>query len=380
MRVPGDSDRAYGGPQSELYGDRGAGGYPDSGYRDSGYRDPGRGYGGDQPPPPPPPPPPLGGRSGGRGDRPRRRRIRPLRIIGLTLVVLLLAAVGLAIYVDTSLSRVPALADYPGRPAAGAGTNWLLVGSDSRAGLSEEQKKQLATGDAAGQRTDTMMLVHIPDNSVRPTLVSLPRDSSVTIPGHGTDRLNAAFPFGGAALLVKTVEGATGLRIDHYMEIGFGGLAGVVDAVGGVNICVQQPISDPKAGLKLNAGCQNLDGAQALGYVRTRATPRADLDRVVHQREFLSALLGKAAGVGTLINPFRSVPLALSVPDLITVADGDHLWHIASFGLGIKGGMTTTTVPFASVSPLVVWDKKKSGALFTALRDDLAVPPEVITG
>src|SRR6202012_2658863 len=126
-------------------------------------------------------------------------------------------------------------------------------------------------------------------------MVSLPRDSYVPIPGYGRDKINAAFAMGGARLLVQTVEQATGLRLDHYVEVGFSGFAAVVDALGGVTLCPGAPIDDPLAGIDLPAGCQKLDGRDALGYVRSRATPRADLDRMVNQRQFMSALLDRMA-------------------------------------------------------------------------------------
>ena len=113
-------------------------------------------------------------------------------------------------------------------------------------------------------------MLHLPSNGGRPVLVSLPRDSYVTIPGHGSDKINAAYSFGGPRLLAETVQDVTGLRIDHFMGIGFGGLVHVVDAVGGVRLCLKAPLVDPAAGLHLNEGCQTLDGAEALGFVRTR--------------------------------------------------------------------------------------------------------------
>ena len=122
----------------------------------------------------------------------------------------------------------------PGGPAAGPGTNWLVVGSDSREGLSDQQVKDLHLGKVAGRRTDTIILLHKPASGP-PTLVSLPRDSYVPIPGHGRNKLNAAYAFGGAPLLARTVETVTGLRIDHYAEVGFGGFVGMTDAVGGVS-------------------------------------------------------------------------------------------------------------------------------------------------
>lgn len=337
--------------------------------------------------------PPPGGPGGPRGPYgpgvtppPPRRKRRGLKIALSIIAVLLVAIVGFGAYLDFNLKRQDVLADYAGRPPASAGTNWLMIGSDSRSDLTAEQKKQLATGSAEGSRTDTIMLLHIPDSGVPPTLVSLPRDTLVDVPGHGQQKLNAAFSIGGPKLLIQTVEKLTNLRMDHYAEIGFAGFAGVVDAVGGVNICVEQPIDDPKAGLKLAAGCQNLDGAQALGYVRTRATPRADLDRIDHQRKFLSALLKKATSVSSVINPFTSVPMALDLTNDITVDSSTHLWHIASMGLAIGGGdLVTTTVPIGStptisgIGSVVKWDTDKAKQFFDALRGDQAIPKDLLS-
>jgi LCP family protein required for cell wall assembly len=306
----------------------------------------------------------------------------------LLIIVALIA--GLWIYLETSLKRVDALADYDGRPAASAGTNWLIVGSDSREGLSAEDEERLATGDAKGQRTDTIMLLHVPDNSTRPTLVSLLRDSYVDIPGNGKNKLNAAYAFGGPKLLAQTVERNTGLRLDHYMEIGFGGFADVVDAVGGVDMCLDAPIDDPLAGIKLPAGCQELDGAKALGYVRTRKGPRADLDRVIRQRAFIGALTTKATSFGTLVNPFKLFPLLGSAPGAITVDSDTHLHNLppVAFAMGgaADGGLTTTTVPMGGsqsvrgVGSVILWDKTKAPKLFEALKTDAEVPDEVIVG
>ena len=159
-----------------------------------------------------------------------------------------------------------------------------------------------------GHRSDTVMLLHIP-SSGQSVLVSLPRDSYVNIPGFGMNKLNAAYSFGGPKLLAKTVQNATGLRIDHYMGIGFGGLVNVVNAVGGVRMCIPQNLDDPASGLHLKKGCQNLNGAQALGFVRTRHLfATQDLQREQDQRVFIKALLSKMTSPGTLVNPFATVP------------------------------------------------------------------------
>jgi LCP family protein required for cell wall assembly len=313
-------------------------------------------------------------------------------VLGVLLAVLLLLVVGFALYVDQSLNRVAALTDYPGRIADTPGTNWLIVGSDSRAGLTSDQESQLSTGDvagASGQRTDTIMLLHIPalGGSGKPTLVSLPRDSAVPIPGQGRNKINAAYSLGGPALLVQTVETVTGVHVDHYAEIGFGGFAGIVDAIGGVQLCPTDPIDDPLAGLNIAAGCQQFDGPKALGYVRTRHTPRGDLDRVAHQREFLGALIAKAASPATLLNPFRFVPLATSVPKAITVDDADHVWHLARLGWTMRslsgGDAVTTTVPIAGFgtvggSSAVLWNRNRAADLFSALAEDRPVPADAL--
>jgi LCP family protein required for cell wall assembly len=323
------------------------------------------------------------GAPGGQLRRPRRFGWGK-RLLAL-LVVLIVVVVGLLVYWDGKLTRVRALGGYDGRPTS-AGTNWLLVGADSRAGLSDAEKKALATGSAAGSRTDTIMLVHT--GSAGTTLISLPRDSYVPIPGHGRNKLNAAFSLGGAPLLTRTVEEATGLRIDHFAQIGFGGFANMVNAVGGVRLCVDKPIDDPKAGLNLAAGCQKLDGAQALGYVRTRATANADLDRVQHQRTFLAALVSQSARPTVLLNPFRSIPLGSNAVDSLTVDRGTHVWSVARLGLalrGLSGGKgATATVPIGSTGPVsgigdvVFWDHANALRLFDALGHDKAVPADLI--
>jgi LCP family protein required for cell wall assembly len=304
--------------------------------------------------------------------------------VRVLLVLLVVAVLGGGVYVDSQITRTAALADYSGRPDSD-GTNWLIVGSDSRADLTEQQEEELATGNAAGKRTDTVMLLHT--GSAGTTLVSLPRDSLLSIPGHGKNKLNSAYSFGGPKLLVQTVEQATGLHIDHYAEIGFDGFVNVVDAVGGVDMCIPQAMKDPLAGLNVKAGCQRLDGQTALGYVRSRATPRADLDRVEHQREFLSALMKQVASPWTLLNPFRLVGLVRAMPGALTVDSGDHVWNLAWLGLAMHelsgGGGITTTVPvggFSTVngSSVLRWDTTRAKALFGALAKDQPVPKSAL--
>ncbi|WP_176444391.1 LCP family protein [Rhodococcoides kyotonense] len=326
------------------------------------------------------PPPPA------RPTPPRARKKRHWgRRFGLTFLVLLLALGGLVYYVDSSLTRVDALPDYSGRVGDTPGTNWLLVGSDSRTGLTPEQEAALATGGEVGpSRTDTIIMIHIPESGGPSTMVSLPRDSYVSIPGYGQDKLNASFAFGGAPLLVQTVEEATGVHIDHYAEIGFGGFAGIVDAVGGVNVCLQNAISDPLAGIDLAAGCQDLTGSQALGFVRSRATALADLDRMNNQRQFMSALLSKATSPATFLNPLRLWPLVKDTASSLSVDDGDHIWNLAGLAWAMRGDLVTTTVPVggfedSDVGNVLLWDDERAPQFFGALADDRQIPEELRT-
>lgn len=307
----------------------------------------------------------------------------------VALVLVLLVVVGTvaaALWVDSTLTRVPALTDHPDRPAPGAGTTWLLVGSDGREGLTPEQQAELSTGgDLGGSRTDTILLVHLPGlgAAIPATMVSIPRDSYIPIPGYGSDKINAAFTLGGPQLLAQTVETATGLRIDHYAEIGFGGFAGLVDAVGGVTMCPAEPISDPLAGLDLPAGCQRLDGRSALGFVRSRATPRADLDRMANQRQFMSALVERAASPAVLLNPLRWYPMLQAAADTVTVGDGDHVWDLARLAWALRGDVTNVTVPIGEFTAngsgsIVVWDSDAAQRLFSALASDTPVPQDVL--
>ncbi|MCW2651283.1 MAG: cell envelope-related transcriptional attenuator [Mycobacterium sp.] len=307
-------------------------------------------------------------------------------MIAVIVLVALAGSVALGGWIDRSLHRTAVFTDYADRPAAAHGTTWLLVGSDNRNDLSPEQQTELATGgDTGNGRTDTIMLVHIPGfgSSVPTTMVSIPRDSYVPIPGQGRDKINMAFAVGGPQLLVQTVEQATGIRLDHYAEIGFGGFAAVVDALGGVTMCPKEPISDPLAGIDLPAGCHKLDGRNALGYVRSRATPRADLDRMINQREFMSALLHRTASPAVWLNPFRWYSLDSATTGALTLDTGAHVWDLSRLGWALHGSTVTTTVPIGELGSsdsgaVVMWNKDEASRLFTALSNDDPVPQDVL--
>jgi len=313
--------------------------------------------------------------AGGGAKRPRRRR--PVRTVLRTLLVLVLVAlvwlVGVPAYAWNQVGRVD---DTPSgkRPGEQPGETFLLVGSDSREGLSKAQQKKLGTGDVAGQRTDTIMLVYAPPTG-KPVLISLPRDSYVTVPGHGQNKINAAYAIGGPELLVQTVEQATGLRVDGYAEVGFGGFVGVIDVLDGIRMCIPSAIKDRDSHLDLKKGCQTLDGTTALGYVRMRkADPRGDLGRVERQRAMLSAVAAKAASPATVLNPFRYWELSTATASAVKVGDDTTIVDTARAGLALRtvsaGDGLTLTVPVANpgyaspVGSAVLWDASKADDMF----------------
>jgi len=322
------------------------------------------------------------------GKRPRRPRLRLLLafLAGLV-VVLLILVIGGYFYLDGKLNRSNVLVSYAGQPAAGSGSNWLITGSDSRQGLTRKQERRYHTGiHVSGQRSDTILLLHIPGNGGPAVLVSLPRDSYVKIPGYGYNKLNAAYSFGGPKLLAETVQNVTGLRIEHYMGIGFGGLVNVVNSVGGVTMCFKHPLHDAASGLHLRKGCQTLSGGKALSFVRTRHQfAGQDLQREQNQRVFIRALLSKMTSPGVMFNPFASVPAALGAVDSLTVDEGTHLNQLISVAFALRQP-ETTTVPIGNsnyVTPqgdAVLWDPAQAARLFHDLNSGTPVPKKLITG
>jgi LCP family protein required for cell wall assembly len=308
--------------------------------------------------------------------RPRKRH--PVRTIVLLLVVLVLATAAWLVFVPLhAWSQVQRVDDTPAgqRPAAQPGTTFLLVGSDSREGLSKAEQKKLGTGSTAGQRTDTMMIMYIPPSG-RPALISIPRDSYVPIPGNGKNKINAAFSIGGPKLLVKTVEQNTGLRVDAYMEIGFGGFVNVIDALGGIRMCIPKAIKDTDSHLNLKKGCQVLSGTNALGYVRMRkADPLGDLGRVQRQREMVAAIAKKAATPATVLNPVRYWTVTHAAADAITVGEDTSLLETTRMALAMRKVANdqglTLTVPVSNVNAstsagsAVLWDSAKAKDMFS---------------
>ncbi|WP_329580664.1 LCP family protein [Kitasatospora sp. NBC_01250] len=325
---------------------------------------------------------------------PRRRKIK-YAVLGVVLAVLV-TGVGTYFWADSKLQHQNVLADYPGRPAAGKGSNWLIVGSDSRDGLTAAQKQDMHTGSDDGKRSDSMMILHIGDHGN--TLMSIPRDSWVPIPAHQdtsgsgrtiaatTSKINSAFNNGGGELLVRTVELNTGIHIDHYAEVGFAGFVGIVDAVGGVHMCIDKDIQDTDSGLNLKAGCQTLNGTQSLAFVRQRhQMADQDLGRMRNQQKFLSALAHQAASPATLLNPFELYPLIGSGLDTLIVDNNTGLTDLATLFEAMRtvssGDGKSITIPIGNADyhtstgeSAVKWDPAKSKQVFDAIKNDTAVP------
>jgi LCP family protein required for cell wall assembly len=206
----------------------------------------------------------------------------------------------------------------------------------------------------------------------------------VPIPGNGYNKINAAYAIGGPKLLIQTVQDATKLPINHFMSIGFGGLVSVVNDVGGVRMCLPAPMKDPKAGLNLKAGCQTLNGGQALGLVRTRNFGLSDLQREQDQRVLLKALLAKMTSAGTLINPFAVIPAASGAASAISVDQGTQLTQLVSVAFALRDPVTTM-VPFGgfattNAGSVVEWDAAAAAQFFSDLAHDQALPKNLITG
>jgi LCP family protein required for cell wall assembly len=288
-------------------------------------------------------------------------------------VVLVLWLVFLVAVPLVAWSRIEKVDASPSgdRPESQAGTTYLLVGSDSREGLTRKQQLQYGTGKGEGRRTDTIMLLHT--GSGPNMLMSIPRDSIVDVPGHGTTKINAAFAFGGPKLLVQTIEQETGIRVDDYIEIGFAGFVDVVDAVGGIEICPKQAMKDKQANLDIDKGCQEADGKVALGYARSRKTSGlGDIARAQHQREVVSAVGSEAASPWSVINPVRYYRLAMAGSDSLIVGEDTGMISTMRFAWAMtrvngKSGLTCG-VPISDLA--VHWDRDRARRMFRLIKED----------
>jgi LCP family protein required for cell wall assembly len=369
---------------TEAYQGGGAGGYGGAGANRAGA----------WPTPPPARSIPGGGEperrdpGGGGGrrwrfwGRPGRRGRRIALILGTVVILLIAGGAGTYFWLNGKLNRSVTL---PATSLTSAGTNWLITGSDSRAGLSRAQIDALHVGfDAGTLNSDSIMLLHL--GGGRPVLISIPRDSYVNIPGHGSNKINAALAYGGASLLIQTVENVTGLKIDHYMGIGFGGLVAVVNKIGGVQICLKTAIHDSYSGVNLSAGCHDLNGTQALAFVRDRHSfATEDLQRIQDQRAFISALLKKATSPGVYLNPFTALPFGSTAASSMSVDKGTSLLDLVHAASALRNPQTGT-VPIANnnyytnAGDSVQWNKTQATELFNALKNDSAIPKGLLGG
>ncbi|MGA0853019.1 MAG: LCP family protein, partial [Candidatus Nanopelagicaceae bacterium] len=278
----------------------------------------------------------------------------------------------------------------------------LIVGSDTREGLSREEIKRLKVGGtdvAAGKRSDTMLLIHISKKRDKAAIISIPRDSYALIPEHNNSqgkvipaaysKINSAYNWGGAPLLIETLESMSDLRIDHYVELNFVGFVRMVDALGGVEICTKKDINDPKSHLTLPAGTHVLDGIDSLKFVRTRVFDGlGDLGRMKRQQEFASAMLRKATSAGVLLNPVKMVDFINSALDSVVTDEGLSQGDLLTLGKQLRNlsasNVRTLTIPLKyynynknGVSAAVLWDPVLAPELFERIKNDDALIEEV---
>ncbi|MGW8767508.1 LCP family protein [Streptomyces sp. NPDC055815] len=341
----------------------------------------------------------------------RRRRRRPrwgMRMAtALSVAVLTAGGIGHAVVtgLDTGITRVDPFKDMKNRPQAGHGMNVLVVGTDGRDRITPEEKAKYRLGGAPCHCTDTVMLVHISEDRERASVVSLPRDSYAEMPEH-TDlnsgrkhrahpvKLNAAYAEGGPGLTVRTVESMTGVKIDHYLEVDFTSFMRTVDAVGGVQICTTRSLKDSYTGLDLSPGTHELDGGQALQYVRSRHIDgAADIGRMQRQQRFLAALIERMTNGGVLLNPVRFREVATTMlgsvradedfgtDQLLALAKAMHGFTPASSEF-VSVPIGDMSFPVKGIGSTVKWDAAKAQKLFQSLRDDrpLAAPRSESSG
>ncbi len=302
-----------------------------------------------------------------RLPKPKRKKPlwrRILRWLMLILAVLLVYVLGLLVYLMTNITKVDISdADQIGNTP---GSVTLLVGVDER------------TDDpSAGSRTDTIMLMVDPTWGP-PTLISIPRDSWVSIPGHGEGKINSSFSIGGPSLLIETVEQNTGLHVDHYLEVGFSGIVALTDAVGGVELCIDYDVNDPNSGLVMEAGCHILDGQQALAFCRMRySDPKGDLGRIERQQQWIESFVKTVLQPRNFFNPFTMIDVMDAAASALAVDQDTGVFNMSRMAWGMvqigRGKGQLTTVPVADTSywvdgqSAVLWDEDAAQQLFASL-------------
>ncbi len=312
------------------------------------------------------------------GRRARQQRALAVVCAAMSALVLLVAGGGWALtsYVNSHVGRVDA--GTAGTPSSGP-LNILLAGVDLRSGLSRAEQLRLHVGRAVSSNSDTMMIVHVRADHSSVSVVSLPRDSWVRIPGHGMNKINSAFGLGGPKLMVRTVEQDTGLTINDYVEVNFPGFVKVVNALGGVNICLPFAVNDSYSGLHMSAGMHHVHGITALKFVRDRHSfALSDLARISDQQQLLASLLSEAVSSGTLANPIRLSSFLSAATAAVKVDQRLSITSLADQLRGISPShVTFTTVPLANTNyttptgqSAVLWDSSAAAKLFASLKAD----------
>jgi LCP family protein required for cell wall assembly len=335
--------------------------------------------------------PPPRGPGGGRPGEPYRKRPKPrwgriALVAGALFVILgLVAAISLYGYasgLDKDLKRTDAFSDLTnGRPVktVDGALNILIVGSDSRDPDSSDET-------ANAWRADTLMIMHIPADHKTAQIVSIPRDLWVQIPSANNGscdsgsraKINAAFAYGGLPRAVRTVECMTDVHLDHVAAIDFGGFKDVTNALGGVDLTVEQTITSiHKPHRVFTKGVMHMNGDEALDWIRQRKQfPRGDFARMQHQQEFLKALMDKAASTGTLTNPAKLNSFLKAVTAAVTV---DHDFSLTDMALQFRSlrsnNLTFLTSPnrgseMIAGQSVVVSDREKALALYQAMAAD----------
>lgn len=326
----------------------------------------------------------------------RRRRRRVLLQLTAGFVVAVLAgasaAAGMVHWGFASITRstVAGLTtdSAAAKPAASAETgprllNVLVVGNDSREGLTPEQIREFGTGEAEGNRTDTIMLVQLElDGEGRGAVLSFPRDLLVSRCDGSRGRINAAYGIGlerdgdGPSCVVETVTNVTGVDIHHYVEVSFAGFLKVVDAIGGVGLYLDEPLRDAKAHIDLPAGCVRLEGRDALGFVRARHLDN-DFGRIARQQRFIKETLREATDIGVVSNPSRLLRVIDAAASSVHTDDTLGVAQMRSIALGMRrltaDGLAVHTVPGRAVVSGGTWyvdeHHRKARSLYAAFRD-----------
>ncbi len=274
------------------------------------------------------------------------RRFPWVRLLIVLLGLLFVTAVVFALLLSTRLAREPVAGLAGGGDAP---LHILVTGSDSREGLTPEEQRELSTGSASafeGERTDTIFVLTVDGD--RTAILAFPRDLWVERCDGTRGRINVAMGIGGPSCLVETIRDVSGIHVDHHARITFGGFRDVVDAVGGVELCLDEPIADRDAGIDLPAGCQVLDGTDALGYVRVRKIDD-DLQRIKRQQRFVQALAGEMTQPSVLLNPLTLWELSGDLDQAVTVDDSLGLTAMFTLARGGRalaaGDVVTHTVP-----------------------------------